>query len=99
MIGRAWCVLKGETRKFKKAVRAAGLNDAIHFHSLRHTGASWLAMAGVPLFHIQRLLGHSSPAVTQIYAHLTDRDLQDAISFMQDPITKQLLSVRQFNSN
>jgi len=28
--------------KFKRACRAVGLSEKIHFHSLRHTGASWL---------------------------------------------------------
>lgn len=39
-------------------------------HSLRHTAASWLVQAGVPLSEIQRLLGHSSPVMTNRYAHL-----------------------------
>jgi integrase len=39
-------------------------------HSLRHTAASWLVQAGVPLSEIQRLLGHSTPTMTNRYAHL-----------------------------
>lgn len=39
-------------------------------HALRHTAASWLVQAGVPLSEIQRLLGHSTPTMTNRYAHL-----------------------------
>lgn len=39
-------------------------------HSLRHSAASWLVQDGVPLYDVQRLLGHESFQVTQRYAHL-----------------------------
>jgi integrase len=40
-------------------------------HSLRHSAASWLVQDGVPLYDVQRLLGHESPQITQRYAHLS----------------------------
>lgn len=49
---------------------AAGVDERVHFHSLRHLYASRLLAAGVPLPTVSRLLGHSNPAVTaRIYAH------------------------------
>jgi integrase len=39
-------------------------------HTFRHTFASHLVMAGVPLFTVQRLLGHAQIDTTMIYAHL-----------------------------
>lgn len=66
-------------RKFKKFAQASGLPDSIHFHSLRHTGASWLVQEGVPIYEVQHLLGHSSILVTQVYSHLTSGELQRAV--------------------
>ena len=44
--------------------------DRITLHSLRHTFASWLAIAGVSLRRIQELLGHKSIVTTERYSHL-----------------------------
>lgn len=49
------------------------------WHDLRHTCASWLVQAGVPLNTVKELLGHSSIAITQRYAHLAPQHLADAI--------------------
>ncbi len=57
------------SRKFKQAVRAANLSEDYHFHSLRHSFASNLVRNNVDIYSVRDLLGHSSVAVTQIYAH------------------------------
>jgi site-specific recombinase XerD len=65
---------------FKRAVRSANLeNGRLHFHSLRHTFATWLVQNGVSIYEVQNLLGHSSIAVTQVYAHLAPSQLQSAV--------------------
>ena len=48
---------------------SAGLSD-VRIHDLRHTFASLLVNKGVSLYEVQTLLGHSSPQMTQRYAHL-----------------------------
>jgi len=67
------------SRAFKKVVRKAGLREKIHFHTLRHSFASNLAIKGVPLIVIKELLGHSSIVTTQIYSHSDLASLQKAV--------------------
>lgn len=58
-------------RVLKPSLKRAGLEHlGATLHDLRHTYASWLAQAGIPLERIGELLGHASPNTTQIYAHL-----------------------------
>ena len=64
------------SRRFKKYAGLAGLPDTVHFHTLRHTYASWLVMEGVPLGVVKELLGHASVSTTEIYAHLAPARLQ-----------------------
>ena len=52
------------------AANSAGLDLPRAFHTLRHTAASWMVQAGVPLYEVQTILGHSSPLLTQRYSHL-----------------------------
>jgi site-specific recombinase XerD len=52
----------------------------VHWHDLRHTYASWLAQAGQPMGAIRDLMGHSSLAVTNRYAHLAPSHLRAAVA-------------------
>jgi integrase len=56
---------------------SAGLRDC-RMHDLRHSYASFLASAGVPLYTIGALLGHTQPSTTARYSHLLIAPLQHA---------------------
>ena len=57
--------------RFKRLLRAAGLPERIHLHSLRHTHASLLINSGIPAKVISAQLGHSSAKTTlDTYAHV-----------------------------
>ncbi len=47
-------------------------SEKVTLHTLRHTFASQLAIAGVPLRYIQELMGHQSSQTTLQYAHLSE---------------------------
>ena len=59
----------------------AGIAKRVHAHGLRHTHAYELMMEGIPIPIIQRQLGHSSLATTDIYlSHIAPKQVIDAIS-------------------
>lgn len=75
--GREGALRSGPSRAITRAINRAGCNDdplvvrkhgRATIHSCRHSFASWLRDAGVPLSDIQVLLGHSSITMTQRYA-------------------------------
>lgn len=55
-------------------------NDRVVPYTLRHTYASWLVQAGVPLYTVAELIGHSTTEVTSRYAHLAPDNLRSAIN-------------------
>jgi len=66
---------------FLKARLRAGISKrGISLHSLRHSYATHLLEAGVPLPTIQRYLGHSSLETTTVYLHLTAEGQQQAVA-------------------
>ena len=54
--------------------------QGFRLYDLRHTFASKLAMAGVEIYRISELLGHSSVEMTKVYAHLSPDYLADAVN-------------------
>ncbi len=70
------------SKQFKKAVRDSGLNDNIHFHTLRHSFASRLIQKGASVFVVKELLGHEDIKTTQIYSHLQTENLTEAVKLL-----------------
>jgi integrase len=55
---------------WKTALQRAGIAD-FHWHDLRHTAASYLAMSGASLAEIAEILGHKTLAMVKRYSHLS----------------------------
>jgi integrase len=56
---------------WKPALRAAGLDESLTFHQLRHGAASLLLNQNVPIPVVSKYLGHASPNITmRVYAHV-----------------------------
>ncbi|HYS05853.1 MAG TPA: site-specific integrase [Candidatus Dormibacteraeota bacterium] len=69
---------------FEKAVRRAGISD-FHYHDLRHCFASMFVQNGGDLYRLKQYLGHSSIQMTERYAHLSRRRLQEGLEFIGIP--------------
>ena len=68
------------SKLFKDAVRAVGVSEDIHFHTLRHSFGSNLGSKGVPINDIKELMGHSSISTTQIYVHTNLENLRKGVA-------------------
>ena len=57
--------------KVRRYASKVGLGPGVHTHTLRHSFATHMIEGGADLRIVQELLGHSSPATTQVYTHVT----------------------------
>jgi integrase len=81
--GKPYCDLK---RQFAKAVRKSKL-VGVSFHTLRHSAASHLVMAGVDLATVREILRHKSIEMTLRYTHLSGDHKKAAVDALQNALT------------
>lgn len=79
-----WLRPTAVSRKFRKIARDYGLPEEVHFHTLRHSHATWLILGGKDMRTVQERLGHARIDTTmRTYAHvLPGRDQDAADGFM-----------------
>jgi integrase len=68
------------SKAFKKVCRENSMPEEYHWHCLRSTAASNWVNRGVPIYTVQKLLGHSSVNTTQIYAKVDLEELREAVN-------------------
>ncbi len=66
-------------RRLDVWLKAAGINKHLGPHALRHTFATHLYAKSGDILIVQRALGHASLSTTQVYTHLVDGALENAI--------------------
>ncbi len=64
-------------RTIESRGREAGIAKKIHPHQLRHSFATDLLINGADLRSVQELLGHANISTTQVYTHLTNKELRE----------------------
>ncbi len=70
---------------WQKALKAAAIND-FHWHDLRHTAASYLAMNGATLAEIAEILGHKTLQMVKRYSHLSEAHTSKVVARMNAAI-------------
>lgn len=63
-----------QSKGIRACIKRAGITD-FTIHDLRHTCASRLIQAGLSLYEVANILGHTDISTTQIYAHLEKKDI------------------------
>jgi integrase/recombinase XerD len=68
----------------KQAVKKAGIQKPVTLHWLRHSYAIHLLESGTDLRYIQEILGHNSSKTTEIYTHVSTKNIQHIKSPFDD---------------
>lgn len=76
---------------YEKA-RAGAKLDGLRLHDLRHTFATRLIQAGVDVFTVQRILGHSTITMTMRYVHSFEPEMRAAVEKLDEKFAQSLLN-------
>jgi site-specific recombinase XerD len=83
----------------QKALEKTGIRKPVSMHTLRHSFATHLLEQGTDLRYIQKLLGHESSKTTEIYTHVSTRDLGKIRSPFDFISAKGMLGSEKTNLN
>jgi integrase len=78
---------------FKRAVALAGLSGKVSPHTLRHTAATWLMQAGVPIWEGAGFLGMSPEMLSRVYGHHHPAHMRGAAEALGGHNTAQSLVI------
>ncbi len=100
-------MISGVSNTYEIVVNELRLNEGVTdrrykvvWHTLRHTHASWLAISGVSLHTIKKMLGHKTLSQTERYSHLHEDNINDAIRVLEEsckPVDENGSSVINFS--
>lgn len=71
--------IRGLQKAFERASIRSGITKKVHFHTLRHSCATYYISKGMNLALVQQLLGHSRIDMTLIYTHCTPDNVKDSM--------------------
>ena len=76
------------SKRFKKYVLKAGLDEKYHFHCLRHSSLTFLANMGVSSFMIKEIAGHKNIKTTESYVRPSHEETKRVLNEIKFPWRK-----------
>jgi integrase len=84
------CDPRNALRALKAAAKRAGLPSSVGLHTLRHSAASVMLCAGVPLKVVSEVFGHASVAITgDTDGHVSPEVSREAVTRLSDALVKK----------
>ena len=96
-----WLIENGNRKRYSRtsvgniikiAAKQCGISGRVSAHMLRHSFATHLLEQGTDLRYIQKLLGHGSSKTTEIYTHVSKKNLQDIRSPLDKIVEDNILN-------